>query len=249
MKEQYGRFAYLYDRLMAEVDYLHWVDFIQSIIQEYNINPKEVLELACGTGNITIPMAERGYRITALDISQDMLTVAKEKAIESNVHITFIQQNMINFCTQHSYEAVICVCDGINYVTNNKQLKSVFANTYKALDENGVFIFDISSYYKLSSIIANNTFGESLGDLVYLWQNFYNDEAALLEMELTFFQEDKEGLYRRFEEYHKQKAHRADEIVNLLELVGYTDIKVFGDFLLQKPKDNTERIFFAAKKK
>lgn len=249
MKEQYSSFAYFYDRLMTDVDYNEWVNYIETLIERANTHPKKVLELACGTGNITIPMALKGFSITAVDISQDMLTIAKDKAVDNNADILFIQQDMTQLEIQDIFEIVMCCCDGVNYIIDSENLLKMFMEVHKRLNKDGIFIFDISSYYKLSNIIGNNTFGENTGDIIYLWENFYDKSTDLLEMDLTFFNEAERGLFRKTEELHIQRAYKTDEIIYLLQKSGFNSIEIFADFLLEKPHKNSQRIFFSCSKK
>lgn len=247
MTEQYGKFAYIYDELMKDVDYFKWVKYVEEIIIKNIRKPKKILELACGTGNFTIPIARKGYSIVGLDISQDMLTVAKKKTIEENLNVFFIQQDMMNLNLEEKFDCVLSMCDGINYITNINDLIQVFQNVYDILEDEGVFIFDISSYYKIKSILGNNTFGENLDDLCYLWENYFDEENNLIDMDLTFFiREDM--YYIKEEEYHTQRAYEEKEIIEKLSKVGFNDIDLYGDFTFNQPKNNSERIFFKAKK-
>lgn len=247
MVDQYGGFAYIYDRLMDDVDYARWANYIEKIIIDQNKKPDKILELACGTGNITIPLAHKGYNITGLDISEDMLMVAKDKALNNKKNILFIQQDMIDLQLEEKFDCILSMCDGINYIVDEEDLFQVFQRVYNNLEYGGIFIFDISSSYKIKNILGNNTFGENLDDICYLWENYFDEESNTVEMELTFFiQEGK--YYRKEEEYHIQRAYEAEEIINMLDKVNFKDIKIYDEFTFDKPKSNSERIFFVAKK-
>ncbi|ABW19543.1 class I SAM-dependent DNA methyltransferase [Alkaliphilus oremlandii] len=246
MTEQYGGFAYIYDRLMEDVDYGAWANYVEELMTNDNRKPKKILELACGTGNITIPLANKGYRLTGVDISEDMLMVAKNKAIDSNQNVLFIQQDMVELEFDEKFDCVLAMCDGINYITEEIDLDKVFHNVYEVLEKDGLFIFDISSYYKLKHILGDNTFGENLEDLCYLWENYFNEDERIIEMNLTFFIQEG-SLYRKEEEYHIQRAYEIDEIMNLLNR-NFKEIRVLDGFSLDAPKNNSERVFFIAKK-
>jgi len=247
MTQQYGGFAYLYDRLMEDVDYGEWANYVEKIMLEEDNKPHKILELACGTGNITIPLAGKGYNITGLDISQDMLMVAKDKALEKNMDILFIQQDMIDLELEEKFDCVLSMCDGMNYIIDENDLTQVFQRVYNTLEDEGVFIFDISSYYKIKNILGNNTFGENLDDVCYLWENYFDEESNTIEMELTFFIQDGK-YYKKEEEYHIQRAYKLEEITNVLNRLDFKDIRIYEGFNFNKPKRNSERIFFVAKK-
>ena len=120
--------------------------------------------------------------------------------------------------------------------------------TYELLKENGLFIFDISSFYKLSYVLGNNMYGENREDIAYMWQNYFDDEENLVEMELAFFVKDEDGRFERFEEVHQQRAYTEEEILDMLQSVGFKYIKIYSDFTFEAPKEDSERIFFVGRK-
>ncbi|MGL5507043.1 MAG: class I SAM-dependent DNA methyltransferase [Paraclostridium sp.] len=247
--EQYKEFAFVYDELMNDVDYNKWVEYIEKLIEKEDAQVKNILELACGTGNITIPLAKKEYDIAAIDISAEMLGVAKEKAEKQGIELVLLQQDIAELeFDVTGLDCVLCACDGFNYITYDDDLLNVFDKSYELLKKDGVFIFDISSYYKLANILGGNIFGENREDVAYLWKNYFDDEENLLEMELAFFIKDKDDKFNRFEEVHQQRAYTEEEIVELLQEAGFESIKVFGDFTFESPKEDAERIFFVCKK-
>ncbi len=136
-----------------------------------------ILELACGTGNLTIPLTKKGYDIAGIDISAEMLEVAMEKAEEEGVQLVLLQQDIaeLDFDVPN-LDCILCACDGFNYLTYDDDLEYVFSKAHELLKEDGIFIFDISSYYKLSKVLGNNTFAEKREDVVYMWQNYFDPE-------------------------------------------------------------------------
>lgn len=247
MVDQYCGFAYLYDRLMEDVDYEDWANYVEKVMVQNRNKPQKILEIACGTGNVTIPLAKKGYNILGLDISKDMLMIAKNKALEDNINILFIEQDMIDLEVEEKFDCILSMCDGINYIVDINDLRKVFQGVYNALDDGGVFIFDISSYYKIKNILGNNTFGENLEDICYLWENYFDEGSNTIEMDLTFFIQDGK-YYKKEEEYHVQRAYEVEEIIKILNQLDFKDIKVYDGFTFDSPKDDSERIFFVAKK-
>lgn len=246
---QYSDFAFVYDELMSEVDYDGWVKYIEEIIKKENCKVKNILELACGTGNMTIPLTKKGYDIAGIDISDQMLSVARENAEKQGVELVLLQQDIRELDFEITdLDCVLCACDGFNYITYDDDLESVFAKTHELLKEDGIFIFDISSFYKLANILGNNMYGENREDIAYMWQNYFDDEENLVEMELAFFIKDEDGKFERFEEIHQQRAYTEEEIIEMLQEVGFSSIKVFGDFTFERPTDETQRIFFVCRK-
>jgi len=245
---QYQNFAEIYDHLMHHEDYDLWVDNIIKIFEKYKFKPRKILELACGTGNITTRLYEKGYSIIGTDISDAMLAVATEKAIDQNLRIRFINQDMRNITYNQPVDCVLSICDGINYITSENDLMDTFHSVANILKPEGLFIFDLSTVYKYEQVIGNNVFNENFEFFSYVWDNDYRKKDHLLTFNLTIFIENHDHLFERFVEEHKQRAYTIIAIEELLkkefELLG-----VFSEDGLVEVKATDERIFFVAQKK
>lgn len=241
----YRDFARVYDFLMKrDVDYEKWADYIENLFDMYGANPSLVCDVACGTGNITIPLARRGYDMTGVDISEDMLNVAREKS--EGLDILLLNQSMTKIDLYGTMGAFLCMIDGINYCLSPKSLLKFFTKIKTCfMDKGAPFIFDISSEYKLSRVIGSNTFVHSEPDVFYTWQNRYIENKKLSDMLLTFFVKEN-GSYSRFEERHLQRAWSVEEITYLLKKAGFARVDTYGELSFDKPKENEERIVFAA---
>ena len=246
--EQYKDFAFVYDELMNEVDYNGWVKYIEDIIKNENAQVQNILELACGTGNLTIPLTKKNYDIAGIDISEEMLSVAREKAEKEGVELVLLQQDIaeLDFDVPN-LDCILCACDGFNYLTYDDELESVFEKSYELLKDDGVFIFDISSYYKLSTILGNNMYGENREDVAYMWQNYFDSEENVVEMELAFFIKEEDGRFTRFEEVHQQRAYTEKEVLKMLKKAGFTNVKTYGDFTFEDPKEEARRLHETSK--
>ncbi len=242
----YGEMARYYDVLMSDVDYERWVEYLERLMASLGQRPENILEIGCGTGNIANILARKGYRVMASDISEDMLAVAQAKAHDMGVKVTYIHQDMRYIRLNAPVDCVVSVCDGINYILKDEDLKRVFKGVYNVLGEKGIFIFDINSRYKLSEIIGDNTFGESGEDISFLWENSYDPDTAICEFHLTFFVKTKDGLYSRFEESHSQRAYSVEEICGCLQECGFRVAGIYEAFTLGNPGEESERINFVA---
>lgn len=244
----YGGFAALYDPLMQDVDYDAWAEYLLSFLRErVGEGSLTVAECACGTGEITLRLARAGHKMTGIDISREMLSVAGEKARRAGMKIPFVQQDMRRLALHRPADAVIAACDGVNYLTSREQTEQFFKAAYAALKPGGLLLFDVSSRYKLSEILAGNTFGEDDGERAYFWRNAYDEKNKLLEMQLTFFQKEGE-LYRRFTETHIQRAHSERELAHALESAGFTEHEAYCAFTREPPGRECERIQFVARR-
>ena len=245
---QYQNFAEIYDHLMHHEDYDLWVDNIVNIYKKYNFKPKKILELACGTGNITTRLYKKGYSIIGTDLSDAMLEIANEKAMDESLRIRFMNQDMRDITFNKVVDSVISICDGINYITTIEDLKKTFQSVSRVMRQEGLFIFDISTEYKYEEIIGNNVFNENFEFFSYVWDNEYNKKEQLLTFNLTIFIQTTNGTFERFIEEHRQRAHKINEIKALLK-EDFNVLGVFSENNLEEVKATDERVFFVAQKK
>ena len=241
----YQDFAALYDRLMDDVDYDAWA---RHYMQLLSLTPKDkVAELGCGTGEISIRLAKAGIPLLATDLSPEMIAIAQEKARKAGAQLNFAVQDMTRFAVPRRVHAVLCACDGVNYLTDTKQVKACFARVFEALRPGGRFAFDISAPAKLNRM-AGQMYGEDREDVTYLWMNERNDEKKTLEMNLAFFVRQENGFYKRFSERHVQRIHEPEELIALLTEAGFTDIHAYSEMTTESYTAQDERIHFTAVK-
>lgn len=241
----YQDFAALYDRLMDDVDYDAWARHYMRLL---NLTPKDkVAEMGCGTGEISIRLAKAGIPLLATDLSPEMIAVAQDKARRSGAQLQFAVQDMTRFAVPRRVHAVLCACDGVNYLTELKQVKACFTRVFEALRPGGRFAFDISAPAKLDRM-AGQMYGEDREDVTYLWMNEKNEAKHTLEMNLAFFVRQENGLYRRFSERHVQRIHTPEELLSLLAETGFTDLHAYSGMTLEPCTVQGERIHFTAVK-
>ena len=249
MTQQYQAFAAYYDRLMADVDYALWANYLQDLLQENGVLPGEsVLDCACGTGELTLRLHHAGYRMIGADISVQMLEIAQQKARKAGAKIAFVQQELQSVRVHKQVAAITCACDGVNYLLSGEDVLSFFCAANRALKCGGVLLFDVSSAYKLEHVLGGQMFGEDEPSCTYLWQNCFDPKSRLLEMRLAFFTPDGKGTYTRFDERHVQRAHTQDELMDLLTQAGFTVTGVYDAFTKHAPDETCERIQFVAQK-
>lgn len=242
----YTNFAYIYDKLMrSDVDYEKWADYIENLFDRYGVNPSLVCDLACGTGNITVPLARRGYDMTGVDISEDMLNAAREKS--AGLDILFLNQSIARLDLYGTMDAFLCMIDGINYIIAPKLLEQAFSRMKKCfMNPGAVFIFDISTKHKLKNIIGSETFIHSDRDIFYSWQNRYIEQRNISDMLLTFFVKTGKN-YRRFEERHIQRAYSENELRYLLKKAGFTQVDTYDELTFEPPRKDSGRIVFVCR--
>lgn len=240
----YGKFAGLYDPLMKDVDYDRWAEYIASFLPEGSLR---IADCACGTGEITLRLAKGGHMLTGVDISEDMLRVAAEKARKAALKIPFICQDMAKLTLHRPQDAIVCACDGVNYLDSIEDAEEFFAAAYNALKPKGMLLFDISSRYKLEKVLDCNTFAEDEVERAYIWKNCYDPESRLVSMELSFYQKHGD-MYLRFEEKHIQRAHDEQELIRAMEKAGF-DAKAYGFLTRENTREDDLRIQFIGRKR
>lgn len=243
--DNYVQFANIYDKLMDDFDYSKWVDYIIEILNRNKIKTNKILELACGTGNITREFLNRGYKVDAFDLSNDMLVQAQHK-LSKFKNLSLFNMDMTSFELPSSYDVAISICDSINYILDKEDLLKVFSNVYNHLNPGGVFIFDINSEYKIQTVLGNNIFIEDREGVFYTWDNKFDRESKIGEYYLTFFTSTDGIQYKRFDEIHKQRAYSVEEIQSTLERVGFKNIKMSNAFGFEEITETSERINFVA---
>ncbi len=244
----YRDFAYIYDNLLYDINVTQWVGYIESIFDKYNKKPEIILDLACGTGRITTELAKKGYDMIGIDLSSEMLNVAKDKATAHSLDVLYLNQNMSEFELYGTVDAVICLLDSFNYLINEEDLYKTLNLINNYLNPEGILIFDINSKYKLSKILGNNVFYDVSDQISYIWENKFINSKNICEMDLTFFQMDKDGKYIRYDEIHTERAYSINEIDNALKSAKLNVIGKFNEFTFDIPDAKSERIFFIAEK-
>ena len=246
MTESYRDFASLYDTLTFDVDYKKTADFIESTFKKYGLKPELVLDLACGTGSLTIELKKRGYDMLGADSSLEMLSVARQK--EGAEGILFLNQPMEDFELYGTVDAIVCVLDSINYLTDPEALKKTFSLCANYLNPGGLFIFDVNTEYKFSSVLGSQTYVYETDNIFYVWENNYDPENELCELYLNFFTEEQNGLYRRTEEVHMQRFYAHETLQKALQQNGFSLLSCYDDYTQNAPGATTERTVYVVKK-
>lgn len=214
----YESFARVYDTFMDNVPYDQWTEDYTCILKEYGIEDGILLDLGCGTGSLSLRLADKGYDMIGVDYSMDMLEIAREKS--EGKDILYLEQDMRGFELYGTVRAVLCVCDSINYILEPEEVKEVFSLVDNYLDPQGLFIFDFNTDYKYREIIGDNVIAEDREDVSFIWDNYYDEESRINEYALSIFVQEKEDLYRKYQELHYQRGYSLEEMKEYLEEAG-----------------------------
>lgn len=240
MDTAYSVLAKHYDKLI-EYDYKR----VAQLAFSHSVG--DYLDLFCGTGLLTLELARVGLNVQGSDLSQEMLNIAVDNARKHGLRICFRQENAIKFAFSKQLDGITAACDGINYL-NGDGLDKLFQRVYSALKVGGIFLFDYSTEYKLKEILGNNLYYEDLDELTYFWQNKYDNKTRSVNMELLFFERDRDGKYIRAEESQKQYVHTRDFVLGLAKKYGFSLVQECDLKTLGTPKKNSKSLLVLLRK-
>jgi len=271
--DAYTDFAQVYDTFMDDTPYEAWRDIVTDTLITYGIRDGLVLDLGCGTGTMTELLSAQGYDMIGVDNAQEMLNLAITKRDESGNDILYLCQDMREFELYGTVRAVISLCDSINYITDNEELRTVFSLVNNYLDPDGIFFFDFNTDYKYREIIGDTVIAENREDCSYIWENYYHEDVCINEYDITIFVaqdkntqavtaqensgqavkvqeigiQEEDVLYRKFTETHYQKGYKLDEIKDLLEEAGLIFLEAKDADTLGEVTAESERIYVTAR--
>lgn len=250
MSVSYESFASVYDRFMDNIPYEEWSKYLITLLDDYQIKSGNLVELGCGTGTLCKLLSQNGFYVTGIDLSKDMISLAKKK-IGNNLNITLFQQNMCQLTLDDtiSYDGFYSLCDSMNYLLYDEELLSTFQGVHHYLKKDGIFIFDLKTRYFYESILGNQVFCDHQKDCSYIWENNFFEEDCVNQYDLTLFiKKSPFSLYRKFEETHHQKAYELPKIIDLLTQAGLEYVTAYNAFSKNPPSAKSERIYIIAKK-
>lgn len=244
--DSYGVFADFYDELTQNVDYKSRAEYFLEILRRHNHSPGLTLDLACGTGNLTIILKQLGVDVYGVDASGEMLSVAREKSAEKGLDILFICQLMQELDLYGSIDTCVCTLDSINHITDIEDVQKAFDRVALFTNPDGVFLFDVNTVYKHRNILADNTFVYDTDDVYCVWQNSLKENNTV-NIDLTFFYPDGD-VYRREDENFCERAYTDEELRSMLSHSGFSVEAVYGDMSFDPVSKETQRAIYVARK-
>lgn len=257
----YTGFAKVYETFMDNVPYEEWAKYLTGLLEEYGVMSGSLLaELGCGTGTMTRLLARAGYDMIGIDLSEEMLDIARYEHPEEESDILYLNQDMREFELFGTVAAIVSVCDSMNYMTSEEELLQVFRLVNNYLDPGGYFIFDMKTAYHYGVLMGDRVIAENREDCSLIWENYFDGDTGINQYDITIYskaefeEEEEEGeeeppLYERLEESHVQRAYPVEKIVSLLEEAGLEFVAVYGGCSKDAPGEQSERVYFVAREK
>ena len=244
--DAYHNLAVSYDRLTNDVDYEATVDFYYEILKQEGLKPRTAVDLACGTGSVTAILAARGLQVIGVDMSEEMLTVASQKAGEAGLSPWFICQSLQQLRLPKAVDLAVCALDSLDYITEPDDCREAIRRVYKYLNPGGIFIFDVNTPEKLRAM-DGQVFLDEDDDVYCIWRGEFDDQTNICSYGMDLFQR-KGNLWERSFEEHREYAYSADQLVGYLKAAGFTHIRVYGDRRMEAPAEGEQRIYIKARK-
>lgn len=240
-------FADFYDALTENVEYPRRAVYFDGILKKYGNGQPLLLDLACGTGSLSVEMAKLGYDVIGVDGSYDMLAFAREKAAEEGLDVLFLCQMMQNLDLFGTIDGAVCCLDSLNHVTKSADVRKIFQKVSLFLNDGGVFVFDANTIWKHREVLGNQTFVYDTENVFCVWQNEYEDSDHTVRIHLDFFEREEDCYYRREEDF-SERAYSREELCSWLKEAGLEVVGVFDELSEEPPKENSERLIYVARK-
>ena len=242
----YGALAASYDRLTNDVDYKAVVDFYFEILEREGLRPRTAVDLACGTGSVAMLLAGKGLQVTAVDMSEEMLSQAMQKASDLENIPMFICQRLQDLRLPRGVDLAVCALDSLDYITDPADCLQAIKRVYKVLNPGGCFIFDVNTPQKLRAMDGQMFIDED-DDVYCVWRGEFDEETNICSYGMDLFQRQGSAWQRSFEE-HREYAYSADQLVSYLREAGFTHIRVYADRRFEAPGPEEQRIYLKARK-
>lgn len=244
--DAYHELAQSYDRLTNDVDYGSIVSFYMQILDREGLKPRTAADLACGTGSVALLLAQQGLQVTAVDMSEEMLCVASQKAQELEHPPVFVCQKLQELHLPRGVDLATCALDSIDYILDPKDCQLAFHRIYRALNPGGCFIFDVNTPEKLMAM-DGQVFLDEDDDVFCVWRGDFDRNTNICTYGMDLFQRQG-AVWQRSQEEHREYAYTEAELVRYLKAAGFTNISVLADRSFERPAPGEQRIFIKARK-
>ena len=244
--DAYNTLASSYDRLTNDVDYAAVVAFYRTLLAREHLSPRTAVDLACGTGSVTVLLAEQGIRTIGVDMSWEMLCMAEQKAQDLENRPAFVCQRLEELCLPKGVDLAVCALDSLDYIIDPENCREAICRVYKYLNPGGCFIVDVNTPEKLRAM-DGQVFLDEDDDVYCVWRGEFDENTNICTYAMDLFQRRGE-VWHRSGEVHEEYAYSREQLTAYLKAAGFTHIEVFADRELCPPREGEQRIYFKARK-
>lgn len=244
---EYRALGAFYDRLMPQTDIEARADYLLALFARYGEPPRSLLDLACGTGEMTAALAKRGFDMTGVDGSEEMLAEAAGKVFGFTPEVLLLKQDMRALDLRDTVDGAICLQDSLNHLLKTADLQAVFDRLRLFVAPGGLVLFDLNTPFKHREILGNRDFVLETDGIVCNWQNLYSEKTGVVDMRLDFFEEQADGRYERLTDRVRERAYSQRTVKQLLEKAQFELCAVLADGTFDPPTDDCERWMLVAK--
>ncbi len=248
----YTHLAPVYDEVMKDVDYEEWADFIDAIVAEHFEDAQTMLELGCGTGTLSLLLDEFDlYDITATDISNEMLDVARFKGEFKGSNVTFEQVDFTDIKLKDTYDVVLLVFDGINYMTETSGIIRVLEQVKNVMYEESIFILDFATATnsrKHADLMNDEGITADHWRFVRVSRFLPAEKLHYNDFTLEKLSDDNAHVLQRYREVHVQRVYTFSEMKDLVAQAGLRILAAYSGFELEEATDTSDRITLILRK-
>jgi len=238
----YKEFAHIYDALMTDIPYDDYVHKVLSCVED--APGKSLLDIGCGTGVLSAKFLAQGFLVQAIDLSEEMLSMAADRFQREDANIPLYHMSMSELEGFQGIDVAVIAIDSLNYLEDEEEVKQTFQGIYQSLKDGGQLFFDVHSLYKMDELFLDGPFTYEDEDIAYIWHTEAGESPHSVYHDLTFFMKTANGLYERFEESHFQRSYEVNNYIAWLKQVGFSEVTVTADWTNESPTVTSERIFF-----
>lgn len=244
--DAYHALASSYDRLTNDVNYRETVDFYKQILIREGCRPRTAVDLACGTGSVALLLARDGLQVIGVDLSEEMLCIANQKAQELDNPPLFVRQDLSRLWLPRGVDLAVCALDSLDYILDPAACAEAIGRVYKILNPGGIFIFDVNTPEKLRAM-DGQVFLDEDDDVYCVWRGSFDEQENICSYGMDLFQRRGEIWHRSFEE-HREYAYSQEQLYGFLRSAGFSGICVYADRRFESPRPGEQRIYFSARK-
>jgi len=243
----YAAFAAFYDALTEDVDYAAWADYLQAAVCRHGGSVDSVLDLACGSGSLSLELASRGCEVIGVDGSADMLAIAREKAQEEGADVLFLCQDMRQLDLYGTVDTAVCMLDSLSHILSTADLREIFRRLGLFIRPDGLLVFDVNTPHKHEVTLGDNAFVYEKDEFMCVWRNRYIPATRETAMELDFFLEEEDGTYTRYTDTVRERAYALSTWESLLTEAGFDLQAVYGERTFEAPAADADRWVLVAR--